>query len=249
MNVNIFDQVKILFKHGSFLIGFLFLAFGGIMSFFIILEADFSKYKYWFMSVETTIGFVDYVDYTSVEVNEQPLLEFGYIFSDPETKESFRGVSYDTYRSLSQGDSVSIEYLVSDPYTSRIEGMDSGLVPMWVVLLVLIFPTVGFLVCIPGVKKTRHQTNVLKNGVLTKAQLVREEPTNTTINDRRVIKFIFAYQVNGNGYETSVSTHLYEEITDDPEEELIYHKDNPRDALIVDDLPYSIREKVWEKMG
>jgi len=249
MNITIIDRLSILFRNVSFLIGFFFLSTGGLFCFFVFGEANFSGYKYWLMPTGSTTGYIEYVEGTSATVNEEPVLEFGFSFADPETKESFRGASYDTYRDLQPGDKVTVEYLLSDPYTSRIEGMDSSIVPVWVVLLVMIFPTIGFFLCLPGIGKMRKQTKVLKNGVLTTARLVREEPTNTTINGRRVFRFYFAYQVNGTGYETTVETHHYEEITDEPEEELVYHRDRPAEALIVDDLPASIRQKVWKQLG
>ena len=249
MNVNLFDQLKLLFREVSFIVGFIFMLIGGFFTFVIAGEVDFARYKYWFMSADTAKGYVEYVKETSVEEDEQIVYEFGFSFSDPETKEYFKGVSYDTDRQIYEGDSVQVEYLVSDPYTNRIEGMDSAMVPLWVFLLVLIFPTVGFLVTLSTVGMIKPQVDIIRNGVLTKAKLTLEEETNDAVNGETVMKFYFTYEVNGVKIDTTVSSHNFDEITDEPEEDLVYHKDRPKEALIVDDLPKSIRKKIRKQLG
>ena len=249
MNVSLVDRIKIIFNHGAFTLGILFLVVGGIFTYVVVLNSNFEDYKYWVMPSEKSIGFIDYVQYTNWEINEESYYEYGFSFSDPETKETFRNASYGYYWNVIPGDSVNVEYLVSDPYIARIDGMESGILGFWAFFFVSIFPIVGFFVCRPGFIGTFKKVGILKNGVLTEGQLARREYANASVNDQAVMHFYFVYRVGQREYETKVTTHRGDELTDDKFEEIVYNKKHPERALVVDDLPESIREKIWKQLG
>ena len=160
--------------------------------------------------------------------------EYGYEIEGGTYHES---ECYGTGLSFSPGQAVPVEYVAGDPTTSRIEGSRKKPWSAWV-LFVAIFPIVGLLLMVLGVRSNLRKLKILKLGKATRGRLVSKEPTNTRINNQTVYKFTFEYEdESGNTHQVSDKTHITSLLEDEETERLFYNPDRPDEGLLVDVLP------------
>ncbi|WLE96335.1 MAG: hypothetical protein QTN59_16840 [Candidatus Electrothrix communis] len=219
--------------------GWIFFGFGMIFFWIFALNADVSFLVF---SGENTLvqGMVTDSRETSASVNETSVYENHYTFIDDREKR-VKGFSYATGRWLEEGEPVMVEYPVGKPYYSRIQGMRRKMFGP-AVLLVLIFPLAGLAFLLFGLRKAVRANKLLQEGILTTGTLLEKKRTNTTINDQTVYEFIFGFKDrSGRKFKVSEKTHRTYLLQDDREESLLYLKDNPDDAMMLDALPGSPR--------
>ena len=175
---------------------------------------------------------------TSLSVNEQRVFAITYRFE--EGGQAYEGVSYGT-SPPKPGAGVKVEFVAGDPADSRIQGLRRSKVPGWVMLLLLLFPSAGLLLIIPGVLRGLRGVRLLKGGRLVTGRLVSKERTNTQINNKYVYRMTFAFQAleDERSYEVVTKTHTPEAIEDEEQERILYLPQRPEMALLLDDLPGS----------
>jgi hypothetical protein len=215
--------------------GWLFFGFGMIFVWIFVGNMDFSFLTFHGQK-DFAQGTIISVRETGASVNEEPVLEHYFSFSDRDGV-NYENVSYSTGDEYPEGSEVTIEYLVRNPQRSRIEGMRMAQFgPL--VLFVCIFPLVGLPFIIYGIIKGVKRITILRRGVLTKGKLVSKYATNTSINDQPVYKLTFQFfDERGKKYRAVTRTHLPEKLEDEAEESLVYDESSPSDAVLVDDLP------------
>jgi len=215
--------------------GWFFLGFGMIFFIAFALNSDWSFIYFQgdIITIEgTASGFVE-IDASEGEV---PVFENHYYFISDDGVE-YEGVSYATGQRVFSGDTVVIEYPEGKPEYSRIKGMRREIFSSLVVWTV-IFPLVGLVFILLGLKRSIRALRLLKNGELTTGTLIEKVRTNTKINGQVVYKMTFRYHDDqGNEYEHKERTRTPYFLQDQKKEKLLYLKRKPSYAIMLDSLP------------
>ena len=134
------------------------------------------------------------------------------------------------------GSEVQVEIARTPDAPMRIVGLDTHMLPAGVQLVVLL-PFVGGLLVLWGVWRNARRLRLLVRGEVAAATLVDSQPTNTTINGRRVQAMTFRF-LDGQGRTrtTIVRTHRPETVTDDAAETVVYDPGTGA-AVLLDALP------------
>jgi hypothetical protein len=166
------------------------------------------------------------------EVNDEPIYE--YVFSYSANGQSFTGKSNSTFSGEEETTIVQIEYKTGNPTRSRIVGMRSELFPAWVVLLVIVFPAIGFVFLFLGFKKNIKALQLLINGTFTRGKMLSYEATNSIINDQTVYAYKFEFHASNKTHIAECKTHLTERVEDEETEKILYDRADPRFNLVYD---------------
>jgi hypothetical protein len=150
---------------------------------------------------------------------------------------------------------VPVEFVPGKPEKARINlpGYRSSvidpwaLVSLWFTWPVLGLPLIAFLFWGFGLMQGLKVLNLLKQGRLASARLVRQTDTgvNQIVNGEAVPvhSLIFAYEVGGRMYETELKTSAIAAVTDEPREDLLYMPSDPHQARLEDTLPTWIQRR------
>jgi hypothetical protein len=233
-------RIKVLLSGAVFWIGFIFFAFGTVIFSVFAMSINFSDLK--ISKTDPTVkGRIIEVSYTQASENEKPIYEYQFLYSV--NGEEFRNSSYDIFRTLPSDSTIEVIYSSQNPQISKIKGMRAGLMPLWVLLLVGIFPTIGFLFLLFSTLRKIKILQIMRVGLIAQGTLTRQEPTNTRINNRTVYKLFFSFTaLDGQKYEAVGSTHLTERLTDEKTEMLVYDPQKPTDAVMLDVLPSVVKK-------
>ncbi|MCI5207497.1 MAG: DUF3592 domain-containing protein [Candidatus Electrothrix sp. ATG2] len=217
--------------------GWIFFGFGMIFFWAFALHADVS-FLVFSGKLTTAQGMAIDSRETSASEGEASVYKNHYTFTDDSGKR-IKGFSYATGRWVKEGEPVTVEYPVGKPYYSRIQGMRKNMFGP-AALLVLIFPLTGLAFLLFGLRKAVRANKLLQDGILTTGTLLEKNRTNTTVNDQTVYEFIFGFKDrSGRKFTVSEKTHRTHLLRDDSEESLLYLKDNPNAAMMLDALPRS----------
>lgn len=231
---------QLLFGGFSSQFGWIFFGFGLIFVWIFGLNADLSGLLYSLKEIETTPGMVLRVEETSASVNDAPVYANIYSFRVERLETEYQGISYSTGRQFVPGSSVTVEYLLSDPGTSRIQGMRQAMFGPWILCLVLMFPLIGLSFIAVGLSTGIKGNRLLARGKVGLGTLRLKEPTGASVNDRPVYKLVFEFIAdNGSKYEVISKTSLPDTLEDEVQERLLYDPLNPSYAVMLDNLPGS----------
>jgi hypothetical protein len=173
---------------------------------------------------------------TNLTINDMRVFETSYSFRSADGS-SFTGASYQTGSYRDSGERVTVEYVPTDPTVSRIQGMRASSSGIFVVFVV-IFPLVGLVLALVGMRKGLRARRLMSTGRLALGTLQHKEPTSTRVNNRVVYRYTFAFEAEGGGeYETVAKTHRYDRLEDEEKERIVYDPRNPSDATVLDELP------------
>lgn len=151
--------------------------------------------------------------------------------------DQYEGVSYATGQRVLIGETLFIEYPQGKPQYSRIKGMRRKTFSP-IVMFVVIFPLVGLIFILFGLRRSVRILRLLRNGILTKGVLISKTRTNTKINGRVVYKMSFRYRDDeGTEYVRTEKTHIPYFLKDQKEEKLLYLRSKPSYAVMLDSLP------------
>ena len=216
--------------------GWLFFGFGMIFVWAFVPGIDFTSWYRFRGDVATTQGTVTAVRKTHMSENNVEVYEIRYAFAADDGRR-YEGTSYTTGARYGEGQTVDVEYCKDDPGVSRIAGARRRPAPIWV-SFVLVFPLVGLVFIVAGLKRGMKANRLLGRGKVGLGTLKSKEPTNTSINDQPVYKLTFEFAAeDGQTYEVVAKTHETHLLEDDAEERLLYDPWNPRYAAMLDNLP------------
>lgn len=221
-------------------LGWLFFGFGMIFYWVFVGAADLESLFYFRGTLETAKGHVTEAVETSYSEGGgkgrkgTPIwanhFEFDY------RGQTYRDVSYAVGRGLKFGDRVTVEFPAGDPVHARILGMRCKPFSAWV-MFVTIFPLVGMAFIAAGIRRGRKAVRLLRDGLLAPATMVKQERTNSSVNNRPVFKLHFEFTADdGQVYHATYRSHEPERFTDS-HEPLMYHPLNPEYALPLDAVP------------
>ena len=220
--------------------GAAFFSFGMIFCWIFIGMADVPGTFRFIGSPAIATGTVTRVIETSAKENKSRIYEIEYRFTDS-AGAARSGTSYSAYDVPSPGQTVRVEYVAGDPDTNRIEGMRRAEMPIFVIFVV-IFPIVGALIGIAGIRAGRRRLRMLYVGRMARGKLVAKEPTNTKINKQTVYKLTFEFTTpDGRVGRVSDKTHETARLEDEAEELLLYNPDNLEEGAAIDALPGGVK--------
>ncbi|HQO23786.1 MAG TPA: DUF3592 domain-containing protein, partial [Spirochaetota bacterium] len=153
---------------------------------FLLPNVDFSGLTNYGKVFQKTEGVVVSAEKTSIHVNND--LTYAYKFSYTIEEKKYESVSYSSEKDLTSGAKVAVEYSVTDPSLSRIEGMMIKPVGLWALIFLLI-PGVGIFLLVYILRKNYPVVQALKNGIMTIAVFIRKEETNIKVKNRSVYNF------------------------------------------------------------
>ncbi|MEE4256678.1 MAG: DUF3592 domain-containing protein [Bacteroidales bacterium] len=228
-------RIGILFGGAKSQFGWAFLGFGMIFFWVFAMNADVSDY-YFNDDIVETEGVAIRWQGTGASENEVPVYENHFLFYDDEGVEH-ESVSYATGYAVTSGESLKVEYPAGKPEYARIKGMRNSMFSSFV-LFVVIFPLVGLIFILLGIRRSLRALRLLRNGVLTEGELIAKELTNTKVNKRPVYRMIFRYQdLQGEEYTRKERTHMPYSLQDQKKEKLLYLRSKPSFSIMLDSLP------------
>lgn len=145
---------------------------------------------------------------------------------------------YQTATQLNPGQRVEVEFPLNKPHLAKISGTRRGIFPVWVLLLVGIFPFIGLVFMFFGIRRGLLIRRLLSQSCMTFGVLIGKEPTNTRVNNQTVMKLTFSFETHdGRAAKVVARTHEYEHLVDEAEEPLLYNPVCPAEACLLDDIP------------
>ena len=237
-------SVRLRILLGGFLnqFGWIFFGFGLVFVWAFTLNADLTSWYRFRGQLETSEGKVIdckktlYSEGGSKHSKGTPVYEIHYDFTTADGTE-YKGLSYITGKQFELGQKVTIEYPQGKAQTSRIKGMRQKPVGLFGIFPV-VFPMIGLLFIIRGIKKGIKANRLLTLGEQTTGRLKSKERTNTKVNKKPVFKLTFEFNTPEEmTYETLVKTHETGKLEDQAEEPLLYDPVHPSYAVMLDDLP------------
>ncbi|MCG3210590.1 MAG: hypothetical protein FOGNACKC_04221 [Anaerolineae bacterium] len=233
-------QASVLFGGFGSQFGWLFFGFGMIFVWAFGIFSLLNAAYFWFGPLETTTGTVAAVSATGASENDVPVYANQFLFRVERLEDEYRGESYTTGQQFAVGDSVTVEYRRDRPDIARIQGTRAGTFSPWVFCFVSIFPAVGLAFIAFSLKSGFAGGQLLKHGQLTQGKLISKEPTNTRINNQMVYKLTFEFTAdNGLPYQAIARSHQPAKLEDEAQERILYNPANPKNAVLVDNLPGS----------
>jgi hypothetical protein len=233
------------FFNGLAQIGWVVFGFGFIFFWVFGLQADLSFAT--FHVDGRANGRVTRIESTGASENKQPVQKHHYEYSV--AGRTLTGTSYATGGALAEGEQVTVEYDEGSPERSRIEGMRRAMFGPGA-MVVVIFPLVGFVLLYFATRSGIRRNHLLREGILTTGVLVRREPTNMTVNNRRVWEMTFEFtDRSGQRREATARATDTSKLEDDTREPLLYDPDEPSRAYVLDEAPSRPRLEGGELVG
>lgn len=233
-HVPLLVKLRVLLGGGVSQFGWIFFGFGSIFLWIFGSMADLDSWFRFGGAVETE-GTVTAEEPTSASINDRDVVENRFKFEVG--AKTHYGASYTTGRSVKAGQVVTIEYVPSNPTMSRIKGQRNNLFPGFVILFVGLFPGVGLAFAGTVMWMRFKALGLLVNGDEALGKLVDMSATGTEINDERVYKLTFEFDVDGKSHKCIVKSHRTERLEDDELEPILYSPDDPRRSVAIDSLP------------
>ena len=234
-NIPISTRCSILFGGFKNQFGWAFFGFGLIFFWAFAMNSDLS-FLYYTGEMITVEGTATYSIETDATEGNVTVIENHYKYKTEDGLE-FEGFSYATGQDIQAGEAIKVEYPEGKPQYSRIKGMRSqifGPEVLWVVL----FPFIGLIFILFGIKRSMRVLRLLKHGELTKGKLISKLRTNTKINGRFVYKLTFRFNdYQGHEFEIREKTRTPHLLQDQGEESLLYLRHKPAYAIMLDSLP------------
>lgn len=234
-------RLLLVFGRFSIPFGLVFLAFS---LFFIFAFNPLVSFQQLGNKPSTAIATIHSIEPTNTYINDNVVNSYNYSFFLPDGSK-YDGKSYSEYYFYQPGDTVQVIYSNINPSISKIEGMRSGEVALWVLFLFSPFFLVGLGFTIFGLNKSFKEIYLLQVGSTALGTLIKKESTSTSINNQRVYKYTFEFTAqDGQKYKTICKTHITALLEDEKHEKLVYDPNNPEKALLLDSLPRLFRKYI-----
>ncbi len=218
--------------------GLIFMGFGLL---FIILLSPVTGIEKLTDDSPITVGVVDSVIATKSSVNDLRVYAFDFSYTLP-SGEKYSAKSYSETVYFEPGDTVDVQYSISDPSISRIRGMRSGEIGIWISLIFLPFVIAGSIIAAIGIRKSLKTFYLLRIGEVTLAKLVKKEETSAMVNNQIVYKMHFQFTASDKQkYTTICKTYKTYWLEDDELERVVYDPNNPQNALMLDSLSRKLK--------
>ncbi|MEW6469507.1 MAG: DUF3592 domain-containing protein [Bacteroidota bacterium] len=175
--------------------------------------------------------------------NGAHIMKYDYTFTAADGKKYSGASYYPGDLALQPGDSVTVEYSIPRPQSSRIAGLRKAPLSFTIFLILLLFPVTGIITLAVALRKGFRTIHLLRYGLLTTGRVTGREATSMRVNRRTVYKVFFEFTgADGMKHKTIVHTHDIGRVTDEREEKLVFDTSNPQHAVLLDALPKAVRK-------
>ncbi|GEM_PF-5107408 len=211
---------------------------GSLIANNFLKDIDFNEMIYLNDDAAIGKGKITDVFESNISSYDESVYGYEYVFYSPEGQ--YDRVSFSTSYLFEKGAEVDIEYYKERPEINRIKGMTNN--PEGYLVLFSLLPlAVGIVWIMVNIIRGNRKLSIIRRGVLTDGNLVDKKDTLTEINGQKVYRYIFKYTDNsGKEYRVKTSTNNTEKLEDELKEKIIYNSENPRKALVVDNLPWTV---------
>jgi hypothetical protein len=229
------------------LVGAIFFSFG--MLFVWVFGAALHPIDEWRLSrsYAEAPAVIESVQVTNARDNKIWVYEYRFRFQ-PGDGLPVSASCYTTGQTWQEGDRTIVHYLPEKPEVARLEGARRSLFSPWIILFLLIFPTVGLGFFIPSIVSGVKKIRLLRSGEITGAISISSTPTNASVNNVPVMKYSYEFRDRLGVVYTGASNALpTEKIGDETSEPILYLPSNPRQSMLVDALPLKFPLEVDEE--
>lgn len=231
-HVPIFTKATVLF--GGFMqqFGWVFFAMGSLFA-WIFVPA--SEARFWFEAGkdwQEVPGMVVSGEATNSTVNDVTV--YRYLHAFEVNGQRFTGKSFAVGQRFAEGEEVTVRYDANRPADgSHIVGSQRAVFPA-LVLFVLIFPLLGTVFIIIGLRQNWQAIRLLEIGEFTRGTMQSKVATNVEVNDRPVFKYQFEFEAGGRCHAATCKTHQTRLVEDEQREIILYDKYNPGFNVVFD---------------
>lgn len=245
-SISLVARMAVAFGHPAHLIGWLVFGASMIAWWTFGSQSEYITIFRFLAPTETTSGKI--VEITETGMSEggsddtpgTPIFRIRYQYFEP-SGEPLLATGHMLGQKFKLSQIVQVEYLQSNPRQARVVGGRIRSFGPWAGLVGLI-PIGALTTMLYGLRLGWRNAALATRGRVTLGRLVHKEPTNTTINNRRVFKLTFEFiDANDNSQRTEVRTHFPEKLEDDAEEWIIYDPSNSERAFALDAMPGGVR--------
>jgi len=215
--------------------GWAFLGFGMI---FVLAFSPFKAWKYALVPGpwEEVEGTVIATDPTNTSVNDNAVYKHGFLYVYQATE--YTGICY-SLNSYAPGAKVPVKVNARSPEKSKIAGSQTSEAPRFA-SFVLIFPLVGLVLLVPGIRQQAKTLDLLRYGEFTKGIMINKEATGTVISINNVsypvMKYTFRFNYGGREYDAVCKTHITEPLEDEERESILFYPDDPHFNAVYDGI-------------
>lgn len=227
-------------------LGVVFFAMGTLFTVGLISPVDLVRGPLARTWGEPVQGIVERVEDSNVTVNEEVVQVLRARFELAGTEHTVS--SYSVAPPAAVGDTVGIHVVPGSPSLAVVHGMMGSSTPWMVVPFLFLFPLVGLGFLVFAVRRGARWSRVLERGLEAEGTLISDEETNTRINNVPVRRLTFHFQDGqGDTWPAVAKGTDTSRLTDEPTERVLYLPEDPRVAIVVDEIPtwLTMRQNQW----
>ncbi|MCA9539009.1 MAG: hypothetical protein KC620_08970 [Myxococcales bacterium] len=228
--------LRLRFGDATGIIGWSFMAMGSLFTVVFLVLANPTEAIRLAGETARTEGRMLGWEETSASVNEAAVVANHFVYTVDGIERE--GVSYGVGVGYATDEVVPVEYAVEHPESARIPGMQTGLMPLWPVALVGLFPLIGLMFATHRFFSGGSTIALLRAGRPARGKVVGTATTGVRINNRPqyAVTFTFTDHLDAE-HEVKVRTLDLQALLDEPEEALLYDPNRPTRAVALDQLP------------
>ena len=177
---------------------------------------------------------------TGASVNEEKVYKYNFQYQ-PGDGIPLEAECYTVNRRWKEGDRTLARYVPGHEKLASLEGASLNVFPVWILLLISLFPIVGFtLFIIPFISGIKN-IKLLKYGIITGASNLHTSTSNMSINDEPVLKYSFQFTDRlGMTYMGSSNSLATPYLGDEAAEPVLYLPSDPERSMLVDSIPLKV---------
>lgn len=205
---------------------------------------DFRECFYLNINTKKAKAIITEVYFTDIEDDHLRTMVKGYQYEYTIDKEYHRWTSYNSTANLKIGDEVPIIYNTEKPTYSVIENFDY--IPNGNPFFYhLVFPFIVLLIFRLYIRNTVKEITILNNGIITEGRFLSKRLyIINSLKGKKTYRIKFAYFSEDKEIEYATTCLGVLKKIKTKKVWIIYHKNNPKKALIVNSLPKSIAKYI-----
>lgn len=222
--------------------GSLFLVLGLFFLVQCLPALDFRSLLFAVSTIQQTQGYITHLEETHYGDGDIPIqaIDFRYSLDGRE----WTGRSFSSELKAGLGDTARVEYITYHPELARITGTTSAPLNFWPLVPIIVALTIGAKTALKSLVFTRKVTAIVGDGFATLAICER-----TTRKEKQGDGDV--YQVYETQYTYSFNGREYLHVVENPQprqigakETIILEQSGPSNAVLLDNLPKVIRQKL-----
>jgi hypothetical protein len=231
-HVPVWVRLRLLFGGFSNQFGWLLFGFGLTFIWAFGASVALKNYAFFRGELAEAPGSITTLVDARLSINNRRVFEFHYRYEV--TGKTYRGYTRGYEGAHQPGEHVIIEHRPDHPQRSRVRGLTTAGNGSF---LMLVFPITGLVFVAFGVRKGLKGRRLLRDGVVAAGTQVGRERTCVKVDQQPVYRFTYEFEAQDQKrYRAEAKTHVVRRFAGN-EEPLVYNPHDPRDAVLLDDLP------------